>query len=89
MEDNRADLTATLTDEQWDVIEALIPLIGKQKEWEISKNRLHVKCLWDREEDAPYQLDDAVSAIKNAVTLPLDEYGLSTKQAGILKELLS
>ncbi len=26
----------TITDEQWEAVEALIPLIGKQKEWEVS-----------------------------------------------------
>ncbi|MCR5033302.1 MAG: hypothetical protein K6A92_10635 [Lachnospiraceae bacterium] len=52
-----------LTDREWEILKKLIPLMGKQKEWEISFNRHHEKCLWDREEDAPYSAEEGLRVL--------------------------
>ena len=82
MENKRKELT----DEEWDLIEVLIPLIGKEKEWEVSRDRHHKRCLWEREEDAPFVLEEAIKAIKEAVGernvvpgLPEDKFMMLTK----------
>ncbi|MBE6069791.1 MAG: hypothetical protein E7211_19175 [Clostridium lundense] len=44
----------TPSDAHWDAAEALRPLLGGEKEWEVSRDRHHQRCLRDREEDAPH-----------------------------------
>ena len=84
MNDN---ITSVPSDAHWDAIEALIPLLGKEKEWEVSYNRHHQRCLWEREEDAPFVWDDALRALRNALKKPLAEYGLSAEQLTLLEDL--
>ena len=76
------------TDAHWDAVEALIPLLGKEKEWEVSRDRHHQRCLWEREEDAPFILDEALRALRGALTKPLAEYDLPAEQLALLHELL-
>ncbi len=73
---------------QWMAIERLIPLLGKEREWEISGNRHHQLCLWDREEDAPYIQEEALKVIREAMTLPLEEYPLSGEDIRLLGPFL-
>jgi hypothetical protein len=63
-----------LTDMEWATIETLIPLLHKEKEWEISSFR-GKKCLWEREEDQPFVPEEAVAALYESskeVVLPAD-----------------
>ncbi|MBE7004630.1 MAG: hypothetical protein E7425_10190 [Ruminococcaceae bacterium] len=83
MEENRQP-----TDEQWDAVEALIPLLRREKTWEVSRNRHHQRCLWDREEDAPYALEDALRALRAALEMPLSDYALTQAQRAALEMLL-
>ncbi|MCR4896778.1 MAG: hypothetical protein K5891_08410 [Lachnospiraceae bacterium] len=74
-----------LTDMEWATIEALIPLLHKEKEWEISSFR-GKKCLWEREEDQPFVPEEAVAALykaSKAVDLPTDSADFLT---GIYRE---
>ncbi len=84
---NKSDKLPQISDEQWDAIGRLIPLLGKQKEWEVSKNRHHELCLWEREEDAPFIPEEAVRMLKDALTKPLNEYPLSDEDISLLSGL--
>ncbi|MCR4655266.1 MAG: hypothetical protein K5770_03440 [Lachnospiraceae bacterium] len=85
---NNMDRSASISDGQWEAIGRLIPLLGRQNEWEISRNRHHELCLWEREEDAPFIKEEAVKALKGAMTKPLWEYPLSDEDIDMLSELL-
>ena len=85
---NSTGSSARISDGQWEAIGRLIPLLGKEKEWEISRNRHHELCLWEREEDAPFITEEAVKALKGAMTKPLPEYPLSGEDIDLLSGLL-
>ena len=78
----------TPSDAHWDAIEALIPLLGREKEWEVSCDRHHRRCLWEREEDAPFVWEEALRALRGALEKPLSEYDLPAEQLALLEELL-
>ena len=78
-----------LTDEEWEMIELLITVIGKEKEWEVSVDRHHRKCLWEREEDAPFVLEEGIRALKEAAGDRLDALGLPSDKCELLKKLFN
>ncbi|MCR4793243.1 MAG: CbrC family protein [Lachnospiraceae bacterium] len=76
-----------LTDEEWDIIDVLISLLGMEEEWELSYDRHHRRCLWDREEDAPYVLEEGIRAIAKESAGKLDKLGLPEDRRNIIKDL--
>ncbi|MBE6910576.1 MAG: hypothetical protein E7474_13550 [Ruminococcaceae bacterium] len=86
MAENKPPVTPT--DAHWDAVEALLPLLGREKEWEVSRDRHHQRCLWDREEDAPFLWEEALCALRGALEKPLAEYDLPAEQLTLLEELL-
>ncbi len=76
-----------LTEEEWKLIDFLITVIGKEKEWEVSTDRHHRKCLWEREEDAPFVLEEGIRALKEAVGDRLDRLGLPAEKQEMLGRL--
>ena len=86
MTENKSPVTPT--DAHWDAVKALLPLLGKENEWEVSRDRHHQRCLWEREEDAPFIWEEALRALRGALEKPLAEYGLTAEQRALLEELL-
>ena len=78
-----------LTDEEWDLIDILIPMLGKEKEWEVSTNRHHKRCLWEREEDAPFVLEEGIRELKKAAEAKIDSLGLPDDKVKLLKDLFN
>ncbi|MCR5675777.1 MAG: hypothetical protein K6G16_08720 [Lachnospiraceae bacterium] len=87
MQNGEENKAVRISDEQWDAVERLIPLLGKEHEWEVSTNRHHERCLWEREEDAPFWPDEALRALRGALTKPLKDYALSAEDVRLLEPL--
>ena len=81
------DKERTVTDAEWEALDALIGCLGLRKEFEISSVRGR-KCLWDREEDRPLDQEWALGHLAGLVKKPLSEYDLTAEQAETLRSLL-